>query len=40
MSLKEKINKNGWVLVKNVFKVEEINKFREWVLNDARYSGD
>lgn len=40
MSLKEEINKNGWVLVKNVFKVEEFNKFREWALNDAQHSGD
>ena len=40
MSLKEEINKNGWVIAKNVFSTQEINKFRELALKDAHHEGD
>jgi hypothetical protein len=40
MSLHEEINKNGWVIAKNVFNSEEINQFREWALNDTNHKGD
>ncbi len=40
MSLKEEINKNGWVIAKNIFNSEEINKFRELALKDADHQGD
>lgn len=40
MSLHEEINKNGWIIAKNVFSNEEINKFRELALKDTDHKGD
>lgn len=40
MSLNEEINKNGWIIAKNVFSSKEINKFRELALKDANHKGD
>lgn len=40
MSLKHEIDNNGWVIAKNVFSTEEINKFRELALKDTNHKGD
>jgi ectoine hydroxylase-related dioxygenase (phytanoyl-CoA dioxygenase family) len=40
MSNQEKINKDGWILIKNVFTKEEINKFREYVKKNKEHKGD
>lgn len=40
MTSKEQIDKNGWLLVKNVFTKEEINTFREYAEHDKEHIGD
>lgn len=40
MTKKEQIDKHGWVLVKNVFSPDEINKFREFAEQDKNHKGD
>lgn len=40
MNKKEEIDQNGWILVKNVFNTDEINKFREDIQQEKDHTGD
>lgn len=40
MTKKEEIDRNGWILVKNVFSTKEINILREEVLAEKNHLGD
>lgn len=40
MSLNHEIDKNGWILAKNVFSSEEINKLRKFALKNENHKGD
>lgn len=40
MTKKEEIDKKGWILIKNVFSENEINRFREFVEKEKNHKGD